>query len=45
MINRLEPLAVLIVAMIMVFANIMVIYEATMAIIEDSVRPCFNTKS
>uniref|UniRef100_A0AC34QI65 Uncharacterized protein n=1 Tax=Panagrolaimus sp. JU765 TaxID=591449 RepID=A0AC34QI65_9BILA len=37
--SRLEPLAVLIVAMIMIFANVMVVYESTMAIVEDTLDP------
>uniref|UniRef100_A0AC34FBQ2 Cation efflux protein cytoplasmic domain-containing protein n=1 Tax=Panagrolaimus sp. ES5 TaxID=591445 RepID=A0AC34FBQ2_9BILA len=43
--TRLEPLAVLIVALIMVFANVMVIYEATMAIIDDTLNPIVDIET
>uniref|UniRef100_A0A914YYZ3 Cation efflux protein cytoplasmic domain-containing protein n=1 Tax=Panagrolaimus superbus TaxID=310955 RepID=A0A914YYZ3_9BILA len=43
--TRLEPLAVLIVALIMVFANVMVIYEATMAIINDTLNPIVDIET
>jgi cation diffusion facilitator family transporter len=43
--TRLEPLAVLIVALIMIFANVMVIYESTMAIINDTLNPIVDIET
>ncbi|KAE9547892.1 hypothetical protein FO519_008896 [Halicephalobus sp. NKZ332] len=43
--SRLEPLAVLIVSMIMIFANVMVIYESTMAIVQQTLDPEVNIET
>ncbi|KAK0400848.1 hypothetical protein QR680_015481 [Steinernema hermaphroditum] len=43
--NRLEPLAVLIVAIVMIIANLLIIGESTMAIIEHTLDPLVDLKT